>query len=90
MENFKLKYENEIEKVNQTLKERRSQLQNDAQVTTLKIDIAELNEQKKELEETLSNQLVSYHSLTNSTSFDTSDGDQWEFKIHAKIKGKKL
>ena len=80
----------EVDRFNQSLKERRSQLQNDSQATSLKIDIAELNEQKKELEETLSNQLISYHGLTNSTSFDTSDGDQWEFKIQAKIKGKKI
>ena len=45
--------------------------------------------QQKELEETLSNHLVNYHSLTHSNSFDTSDGDQWEFSITAKIKPRK-
>jgi predicted nucleic acid-binding Zn-ribbon protein len=80
----------EVERQNVALKERKSQLQSDPQVTSLKVDIAELNEQKKELEETLSNHLVNYHALTNSTSFDTSDGDQWEFNIKAKIKGKKM
>lgn len=79
----------EVEKQTMALKERKSQLQSDPQVTSLKTDIAELNEQKKELEETLSNHLVNYHTLTNSTSFDTSSGDQWEFNIKAKIKGKK-
>lgn len=71
------------------LKERKSQMQADAQVVNLKVAIGELNQEKKELEETLSNHLVNYHSLTNSTSFDTSDGDQWEFNIRAKIKTKK-
>lgn len=80
----------EVEKHNQVMKERKVQLQNDPQSTTLKIDIAELNQQKKELEETLSNHLVNYHALTNSMSFDTSDGDQWDFSIKAKIKAKKL
>ena len=80
----------EVEKHTQALKERKVQLQNDPQSTSLKIDVAELNQQKKELEETLSNHLVNYHALTNSTSFDTSDGDQWDFSIKAKIKAKKL
>ena len=80
----------EVEKHNLAMKERKAQLQNDPQSTSLKIDVAELNQQKKELEETLSNHLVNYHALTNSTSFDTSDGDQWDFVIKAKIKAKKL
>ena len=80
----------EVEKHTEAMKERRVQLQNDPQSTSLKIDVAELNQQKKELEETLSNHLVNYHALTNSTSFDTSDGDQWDFSIRAKIKAKKI
>ena len=80
----------EMDKHTQAMKERKVQLQNDPQSTTLKIDVAELNQQKKELEETLSNHLVNYHALTNSMSFDTSDGDQWDFSIKAKIKAKKL
>ncbi len=71
------------------VKERKSQLQSDPQVTSLKIKIGELKEQQKELEETLSNHLINYHSLTNSRSFDTSDGDQWDFSIKAKIRPRK-
>lgn len=71
------------------VKERKSQLQSDPQVTSLKIQIGELREQQKELEETLSNHLVNYHSMTNSKSFDTSDGDQWDFSIKAKIRPRK-
>ncbi|NLG06805.1 MAG: hypothetical protein GX559_03895 [Candidatus Pacebacteria bacterium] len=78
----------EIDQYNQQYKERKSQLQNNPQVISLKVDVADLNEQKKDLEETLSSHLINYHSLTNSTSFDTSEGDQWEFVIKAKIKKK--
>ena len=80
----------EVDRPTQAMKERKVQFQNDPQSTSLKIDVAELNQQKKELEETLSNHLVNYHALTNSMSFDTSDGDQWDFSIKAKIKAKKL
>ena len=78
----------ELDQYNQQYKERKSQIQNNPQVIALKVDVADLTEQKKDLEETLSNHLINYHSLTNSTSFDTSDGDQWEFVIKAKIKKK--
>lgn len=72
------------------VKQRKSQLQSDATAIRLKNTVAELNEQKKEIEESLSNHLVNYYQLTNSTSFDTSDGDQREFVIRARVKpGKK-
>lgn len=71
------------------VKEQKARLQSHPEITALKVQVAELREQQKELEETLSNHLVNYHSLTNSKSFDTSDGDQWEFLISAKIKPRK-
>lgn len=71
------------------VKERRSQLQSDPQVTSLKVQLGELSQQKREIEETLSNHLVNYYSITNSKSFDTSDGDQWEFSVKAKVKSRK-
>ncbi len=71
------------------LKERKAKLQADPQVTSLKIQVGELNEQKKEVEEALSNHLVNYYQLTNSKSFDTSDGDQWDFVVRAKVKPRK-
>ncbi|MDH5533371.1 MAG: hypothetical protein OEX81_03015 [Candidatus Pacebacteria bacterium] len=71
------------------VKERRAVLQSDPQVTSLKVQVGELSQQKKEIEETLSNHLVNYYSLTNSKSFDTTDGDQWEFSVRAKVKSRK-
>ncbi|MBD3279126.1 MAG: hypothetical protein GF390_00255 [Candidatus Pacebacteria bacterium] len=70
----------------QEVRQRKSQLQSDPQVTSLQVGIKELKEQQKELEQTLSNHLLRYYGITKSTSFDTSDGDQWEFKIKAKVK----
>lgn len=84
-----LESEEQAQAVSMQVKERKAQLQNSPQATSLKSNIGDLNEQKKEIEETLSNHLVNYYSLTNSTSFDTSDGDQWEFKIKAKVNSRK-
>jgi predicted DNA-binding protein YlxM (UPF0122 family) len=79
---------NEVEVMQQQVKERKSAVANSAQATSLKAQISEVNQEKKEIEETLSNHLVNYYSMTNSKSFDTSSGDQWEFSIRAKVKGK--
>lgn len=78
----------EAEVMQQQVKERKSMLANSSQATALKAQIGEINQEKKEVEETLSNHLVNYYSMTNSKSFDTSSGDQWEFSIRAKVKGK--
>ncbi|MFH2022122.1 MAG: hypothetical protein ABIJ33_02490 [Patescibacteria group bacterium] len=76
----------ELKQYDQKVRERQVQISNDPQAVTLRNDIGELNESKKDLEMALSDHLVNYYQLTNSTSFDTSDGDQWEFKITAKVK----
>ena len=73
----------------QAHKQRRSALEDTAQIRSLRDDLRQIKEEMKDLEESLSNHLISYHQLTNSTSFDTSDGDQWEFNIKAKVKSKK-
>ena len=79
--------EQAIEFKNQ-VKERKAGLQLEPQVVELQVKIKELRERQKEIQETLSNHLVNHHRMTNSTSFDTSDGDQWEYQIQAKIKAK--
>jgi chromosome segregation ATPase len=70
------------------VKERKIGLQLKPQVVDLQVKIKELRERQREIQETLSNHLVNHHRMTNSTSFDTSDGDQWEYQIQAKIKAK--
>jgi len=70
------------------LKTRKAQLRNHPQVVTLHNKIGEANEKKKEIQEALSNHLLNYYTLTNSTSFDTSDGDQREFTIKASVRSR--
>lgn len=79
----------QVQQVSTQVKERKAKLQIDPQIVQLKTKISELTESKKDLEETLSNHLLNYYRLTNSTSFDTSDGDQREFRIQARISGGK-
>jgi hypothetical protein len=79
--------EQAIEFKNQ-VKERKAGLQLEPQVVDIQVKIKELREREKEVQETLSNHLVNHYRMTNSTSFDTSDGDQWEYRVQAKIKAK--
>lgn len=80
--------EEQAKTVSMQVKTRKAQLQGDPIVTRLKVEIGEKSEQKKEIEEALSNHLVNFFQLTHSKSFDTSDGDQREFEIKARVKGK--
>lgn len=68
----------------------KTQLSHDPQIVSLKVQVSELNDQKKEIEEALSNHLVNYSHITNSSSFDTMSGDQCDFKVTAKISAKQL
>jgi len=81
--------EEEYVKILDKLKEAKARVQSSPEAMALKTQVAELNEQKKEVEETLSSHLLNYYQLTGSTSFDTSDGDQWEFVVKAKVKSRK-
>jgi len=98
-EQLKSIYENDTELTEATqmseqvltqLKERKSKLKADPQITKLQVELAELAQQKKEIEEALSDHLVNYYQLTSSKSFDTSDGDQREFVIRAAVKSKRI
>lgn len=81
--------EEEAQQASMKLKERRGNLQNNPQVATLRVQLKEIQDQKKEVEETLSNHLINYFQITQSTSFDTSDGDQWDFSVKARVKPRK-
>jgi DNA repair exonuclease SbcCD ATPase subunit len=76
----------QAEVMTKQLKERKAALQSNPQSISLKTQIAEVNQEKKEVEEALNNHLLNYYSMTNSMSIDTSDGDQLEFKVRASIK----
>lgn len=75
--------------INDELKQKKAKVAADPATVSLKLQLAEISQNKKEVEETLSEHLVNYYQLTGSKSFDTSDGDQWEYNIKARVKAKK-
>lgn len=68
------------------VKQRKASLQSTPESINLKNEVGELREKLHEIEDTLNSHLLNYYQLTNSTSFDTSDGDQWDFTVKAKLK----
>ncbi len=80
--------EEELKKQTMEVKQRKSSVMSSPQVVSIKNDILEITQQRKEVEEALNTHLLNYYSLTHSTSFDTSDGDQWDFLVTAKLKRK--
>lgn len=70
------------------VKQRKAVLQSTPESINLKNEVGELREKLHEIEDTLNSHLLNYYQLTNSTSFDTSDGDQWDFTVKAKLKSR--
>ena len=70
------------------VKQRKATLQSSPESINLKNEVGELREKLHEIEDTLNSHLLNYYQLTNSTSFDTSDGDQWDFTVKAKLKSR--
>jgi DNA repair exonuclease SbcCD ATPase subunit len=80
--------EEEAKAYSQQIKERKQKLHGEPQAVELQTRMKELSERSKEIEDTLSNHLLKHFQMTNSTSFDTSDGDQWEYTLKAKVKAR--
>ncbi len=78
----------ELEKHQHQLKARKVQLTTSPETVAVQTQLAELKEQLKEVEEALNSHLLNYFQLTNSTSFDTTDGDQWDFVVSAKLRSR--
>lgn len=78
----------EADKASQAFKQRKVQVQSSPETVAVQTQLADLKEQLGEIEESLNSHLLNYFQLTNSMSFDTSDGDQWDFVVSAKLKSK--
>lgn len=79
----------ELSESSKKLKSRKAQLTQSAESVQIKYKVNEIREQIKELEESLNNHLLSYYQLTGTKVFDTESGEQREFRLVAKVLGKK-
>ncbi len=74
----------------QAVKEAKLKVKQSLEAQKLKTQKVELSEEEKEIQETLSNHLVSYYSLTNSNIVDIDNGEQIQMTIKATISAKQL
>ncbi len=81
--------EDQADQVKTQVKQQKQRVQDKPEVQDLKLKLSDLREERKEHKETLDKLLADYYRMTGSTSFDTSDGDQREFKLSAKVKPKR-
>lgn len=80
----------QIEPINQNIKERKAKLKNNSEFARLKAKKREISEEEKELSETLSNHLTNYYQQTGAKSVPTSDGNEVGFKIKSNFSSKQL
>lgn len=75
----------QAEELTNKVKQRRTQLMASPEVTQAKTKMAELKEQKKEIEEALNTHLLNLYKITGQKIVDFSTGEQREFKIRASV-----
>lgn len=71
------------------LKDRKKNLTQSPEFRQQQTKSGELKDELKEIEESLNTHLLSYYQQTGVKTFDTSNGDQREFKLIAKVLPKK-
>lgn len=77
------------EKVSLDIKSRKKTLTESPEFREQRTKTIELKDELKELEESLNSHLISYFQQTGVKTFDTTGGDQREFKVYAKVLPKK-
>ena len=78
-------FEEQAKQANQAFKKRKSELEESAEGVEVKAKIKELSEEIRDLDESLTNSLVSYFQITGTKSFDTPSGEEREFKLNARL-----
>lgn len=78
-------FEEQAKQANLAFKKRKTELEESAEGVEIKSKIKEFSEEIRDLDESLTNSLVSYFQITGTKSFDTPSGEEREFKLNAKL-----
>ncbi len=82
--------EEEVKKLKILVTKRKKELMESAEGRDIRLKLNEKKEELKDIEESLSNQLLNLYQITGVKEFETSEGEVREFVIRAKVKaGKK-
>ena len=80
--------DHEVEKTMKGVKTRKTEISRSQQALELKAKIADLNEDIKMVQESISTHLINIFQITGSRSIDISEGESRDFDIRAKMKGR--
>jgi oligoendopeptidase F len=76
--------------VKKEVKTRRAYLNNQPETQDIKFHLKEAKEELKDVEDSLSNQLLNLYQMTGVKEFETAAGEVREFVIKARVKAKKV
>lgn len=71
------------------LRNKKQRVKESPEAVQLAMKTKEIQEEKKEIEETLRNHLLRYYQMTGSQVIEEPDGSEREISINARLKGKK-
>lgn len=77
------------EELTSEIKTRKQALQESPEIKELKVKVADVKEDIKMVQESLTTHLVNYFQMTGSTAVDLPSGDEREFVLKARMKPKK-
>jgi hypothetical protein len=81
--------EEKAKEVKLAVQKRKKDLNQSPEVKNLQLKMQEVKEELKDIEDSLSNQLLRMYQLTGVTEFETDGGEVREFAIKAKVKAKR-
>lgn len=78
-------FEEQAKNAAQAFKKRKQELSDSPEGKEVRGKIKEFGEEIRDIEESLTNSLLSYYQMTGIQSFDTETGEEREFKLKARL-----
>jgi predicted nuclease with TOPRIM domain len=75
--------------VNTDVKQKKQRIKESPEAVQLQMKLKELQEEMAEVQQSLSNHLLRYFQMTGSQVIEEADGNEREFSLKARLKGKK-
>jgi len=78
-------FEEQAKEASQAFKKRKIELADSIEGKEIKAKVKEYSEEIRDIEESLTNSLLTYYQVTGTQSFDTPTGEEREFKLKARL-----
>lgn len=78
-------YEEQAEQATQQFKKRKQEIMERPESREAQAKLKEIAEEMRDIQESLTNNLLVYFQITGTSSFETPDGNEREFKLNARL-----